>query len=228
MALTKNRKPPGYNKRTEEQREADMLFCSDLFLRGHSYRDITIRLNEEIKRRTPAPDVPYTLTHKMIYYDLRQALIEWKKERFDNIDDYVTQELVKSYKVEAEAWAAWERSKGGRQRVKERASKGRPRKTDADVIVADYYGYDETTAETSAGDPRFLELAVSTQVRRAKLLGTDAATKIDAGPIKQEIHIATGDKFALDNVPDDVLRAFANAVQDAKRDALLKEKEGGE
>ncbi len=41
----KNRKPAGYNKRTEEQRAYDIAYCSNLFLRGYTYREITEALN---------------------------------------------------------------------------------------------------------------------------------------------------------------------------------------
>lgn len=43
----------------------------------------------------------------------------------------------------------------GKQRTKEKTNRGRPIKTDATDGDPEYYGYDETTVETSAGNPRF-------------------------------------------------------------------------
>ena len=53
----------------------------------------------------------------MVYYDLQQCLIEWKRERLETIDEYVTQELRKLDKMEQQAWEAWEVSKTGKQRI---------------------------------------------------------------------------------------------------------------
>ena len=90
-------------KRTKDQREFDLAFCSNLFLRGYTYREISERLNEENARR----GVGYTITKQMVYWDMQQLLIEWKRERMENIDDYVTQELRKLDKMEVELWEAW-------------------------------------------------------------------------------------------------------------------------
>ena len=61
-------------KRTKDQREFDLAFCSNLFLRGYTYREISERLNEENARR----GVGYTITKQMVYWDMQQLLIEWK------------------------------------------------------------------------------------------------------------------------------------------------------
>ena len=158
----KNRKPAGYNKRTEEQRAYDIAYCSNLFLRGYTYREITEALNRDLSDR----GVGYTITLSMVYYDLQQTLIEWKRERLDNIDDYVTQELRKLDAMEVQAWEAWEASKTGKMRTKEKTNKGRPIKTDAEDSDPEYYGYNETATETSAGNPRFLDLLLNIQQRR--------------------------------------------------------------
>ena len=160
--LNKGRKPPGYNKRSEEQRIYDVRFCSDLFLRGYSYREIADALNRDLSAR----GVGYTISFQMVYYDLQQCLIEWKRERLETIDKYVTQELRKLDKMEQQAWEAWEVSKTGKRRIKEKTNRGRPIKTDATDGDPEYYGYDETTVETSAGNPRFLDLLLNIQQRR--------------------------------------------------------------
>lgn len=215
------RKPPGYNKRTVEQREVDLLFCSNLFLRGYSYREITEALNTDISKR----GLDYTLTLTMVYYDLQQALIEWKRERFDNIDDYITQELRKLDKMEVELWDAWEKSKTGKEKTKKRKS-GRPRKVLDDNDDPDYYGYDETATETSSGNPRYLDLLLNVQQRRAKLLGYDAPVKMDiSGTGKQGGE--EKETYSVEEVPDDLLFAVVDKIQDSKFKIILEEKTSG-
>lgn len=111
-------------------------------------------------------------------------LIEWKRERMENIDDYVTQELRKLDKMEVELWEAWERSKTGKLREKNRHN-AKPRKVLEDGDNPEYYGYEETTTETSAGNPRFLDLLLNVQQRRAKMLGFDAPIKVEIPGIEK-------------------------------------------
>ncbi|UFK27423.1 hypothetical protein [Elizabethkingia phage TCUEAP2] len=202
-----NRKPPGYNKRNAEQREYDILFCSNLFLRGYSYREIQKALNEDLAKR----ETGYTIALSMVYYDLQQALIEWKRERFDNVDDYVTQEIRKLDKMEVEAWNAWEASKTGKARTKSRNSK-KPNKVDAEVNDPGYYGYTEEATETSSGNPRFLDLLLNIQQRRAKLLGFDAPIKIDIPGVNRNDG-AEKPKYDANAVPDDLLFAVVDKLQ---------------
>ena len=219
----KGRKPPGYNKRSEEQRDYDIAFCSDLFLRGYTYRDIVAALNADLKKR----GIAYTISLAMVYYDLQQCLIEWKRERLDNIDDYVTQELQKLDKMEVELWEAWENSKTGKRREKNRTS-AKPRKVlTEDEKTADWYGYNEKTNETSAGNPRFLDLLLNVQQRRAKMLGYDAPVKIEI----PGYNAASGEDKETYNVkaiPDDLLFAVVDKIQDSKFAEILEEKGGAQ
>ncbi len=223
LTMKKRKKPLGYNKRSEEQRIYDIRFCSDLFLRGYSYREIADALNRDLSAR----GMGYTITFQMVYYDLQQCLIEWKRERLDNIDEYVTQELRKLDKMEQQAWEAWEASKTGKMRTKEKTNKGRPIKTDAEDGDPEYYGYNETATETSAGNPRFLDLLLNIQQRRAKMLGFDA-------PVKIEIpgYNATTDddkpKYDVKAIPDDMLFALADKLQSAEYQKALLEKGGAQ
>lgn len=217
------RKPLGYNKRTEEQRIYDIAFCSNLFLRGYSYREIADALNRDLEKR----EAGYTITHPMVYYDLQQCLIEWKREHLDTIDEYIIQELRKLDKMEQQAWEAWEVSKTGKQRTKEKTNRGRPIKTDATEGDPEYYGYDETTVETSAGNPRFLDLLLNIQQRRAKMLGFDAPVKIEI----PGYNAGTEDdkpKYDATVIPKDLLFAVADKLQSAEYAKVMAEKGGAQ
>ena len=219
----KSRKPAGYNKRTEEQRDYDIAFCSNLFLRGYTYREIVAALNADLAKRNTG----YTISLAMVYYDLQQCLIEWKRERLDNIDEYVTQELRKFDAMEVQASEAWEASKTGKQRTKEKTNRGRPIKTDATDTDPEYYGYDETTVETSAGNPRFLDLLLNIQQRRAKMLGFDAPVKIEI----PGYNAGTEDdkpKYDATVIPKDLLFAVADKLQSAEYAKVMAEKGGAQ
>lgn len=205
---------PRINKRTREQRDIDLVFETDLFLKGHGYRDIAMKLNEDVKRR----GLDYSLSHQQIFQDMQKALIEWKKQRFENIDDYVQKDLEKLDKMEQSAWDAWEKSCNGKERTKTRKSK-RANKLDADVETPDHYGYDENMTETSAGNPRFLDILLNIQQRRAKLLGYDAPIKLDVGGPNRNDELT---RYDLKAVPDDILFAAVDAIQNA---AYIKEME---
>ena len=205
-------------KRTKDQRELDLAFCSNLFLRGYTYREISERLNEENARR----GVGYTITTQMVYWDMQQLLIEWKRERMENIDDYVTQELRKLDKMEVELWEAWERSKTGKLREKNRQN-AKPRKVLEDGDNPEYYGYEETTTETSAGNPRFLDLLLNVQQRRAKMLGFDAPIKVEIPGIEKSIN-GDAPQYDVSAIPEDLLFAVADKLQTAEYKKQLAEK----
>lgn len=209
---------PKMCKRTKDQREVDLAFCSTLFLRGYTYREISERLNEENARR----GVGYTITKQMVYWDMQHLLIEWKRERMENIDDYVTQELRKLDKMEVELWEAWERSKTGKLREKNRQN-AKPRKVLEDGDNPEYYGYEETTTETSAGNPRFLDLLLNVQQRRAKMLGFDAPIKVEIPGIEKSIN-GDAPQYDVSAIPEDLLFAVADKLQTAEYKKQLAEK----
>lgn len=214
----RSRKPAGYNKRTEEQRDYDVAFCSNLFLRGYSYREIVAALNADLAKR----ETGYTISLAMVYYDLQQCLIEWKRERLETIDEYVTHELRKLDKMEVELWEAWERSKTGKLREKNRQN-AKPRKVLEDGDNPEYYGYEETTTETSAGNPRFLDLLLNVQQRRAKMLGFDAPIKVDIPGLKEKTN-SDAPKYDVAAIPEDLLFAVADKLQTAEYKKQLAEK----
>ena len=202
------RKFPGYQKRTTEQRETDILFCSDLFLKGYTYREIARMLN----KANAEAGRQYTISFQRIYKDMEMCLIEWKRERMQNIDDYVTQELRKLDRMEVVLWNAWEESRTGKKREKKRKS-NRPFKVLDSKDPDDFYGYDESQTETSAGNPKFMDLLLDVQQRRAKLLGYDAPVKLDITPRNNN---DDGENYDIGAVPDELLFAVVDKLQDAK------------
>lgn len=193
----------GY-RRTPEQRENDLVFCTDLFLRGYSYRQISDLLNQ----RNAKMGLDYAIVPPMrVYKDLKQLLINWKREHEENIDLYITKELSKLDKIEAELWDAWERSK---KRI---------------VSKIRQSGLKTERSETFAGNPRYLDLVLSVQQRRAKLLGLDAPVKVDMPNVNVSVD-SSGPKYDISVIPNDILFVIADKLQNAEYERLMIEKNG--
>ena len=193
----------GY-RRTPEQRENDLVFCTDLFLRGYSYRQISDLLNQ----RNAKMGLDYAIVPPMrVYKDLKQLLINWKREHEENIDLYITKELSKLDKIEAELWDAWERSK---KRI---------------VSKIRQSGLKTERSETFAGNPRYLDLVLSVQQRRAKLLGLDAPVKVDLPNVNVSVD-SSSPKYDISVIPNDILFVIADKLQNAEYERLMIEKNG--
>lgn len=193
----------GY-RRTPEQRENDLVFCTDLFLRGYSYRQIADLLNQ----RNAKMGLDYAIVPPMrVYKDLKQLLINWKREHEENIDLYITKELSKLDKIEAELWDAWERSK---KRI---------------VSKIRQSGLKTERSETFAGNPRYLDLVLSVQQRRAKLLGLDAPVRVDLPNVNVSVD-SSAPKYDISVIPNDMLFVIADKLQNAEYERLMIEKNG--
>lgn len=193
----------GY-RRTSEQRENDLVFCTDLFLRGYSYRQIADLLNQ----RNAKMGLNYAIVPPMrVYKDLKQLLINWKREHEENIDLYITKELSKLDKIEAELWDAWERSK---KRI---------------VSKIRQSGLKTERSETFAGNPRYLDLVLSVQQRRAKLLGLDAPVRVDLPNVNVSVD-SSAPKYDISVIPNDMLFVIADKLQNAEYERLMIEKNG--
>lgn len=193
----------GY-RRSPEQRENDLVFCTDLFLKGYSYRQISDLLN----KRNAKMGLDYAIVPPMrVYKDLKQILINWKREHEENIDLYITKELSKLDKIESELWDAWERSK---KRI---------------VSKIRQSGLKTERSETFAGNPRYLDLVLSVQQRRAKLLGLDAPVKVDMPNVNVSVD-SSSPKYDISVIPNDMLFVIADKLQNAEYERLMIEKNG--
>lgn len=192
-------------KRTVEQREADKRFCSELFVRGFTYRVIADRLNEYNHEN----GLDYSVTYKTVFMDIQQVLIEWKKERFKDIDNYMELELKKLDKIEVELWQAWENSKGSKRKTKIKGGA-----INSGVAMGGELA--ERTLETTDGDPRYLDLLLKVQERRAKLLGYNAPLKLDICSSKPAEESPAGVKYDISAIPQDMLVEMAYRLQDAE------------
>lgn len=84
-------------------RAARRAIVADLYRRGHSYGAIQARLREE--------DGMERTSLSTIHSDVMALLAEWRAERLESIEDYVTLELRRIDDATRALWAEWEKSK---------------------------------------------------------------------------------------------------------------------
>ena len=125
---------------------------SELYLKGYTQIEIGNIVN---------------VTHQQVSYDLKKLMIQWKENQLNNIDEWISAELVRINKIETEAWEAWERSKG-----KDKSTKIKGTTNKANYI--------EKTESENFGDPRYFNTIQWCINKRAELIGLNA-------PLKQEI-----------------------------------------
>jgi hypothetical protein len=75
--------------------------------------------------------------------------------------------------------------------------------------------YTEEANETSAGNPKFMDILLNVQQRRAKLLGYDSAVKVD---LSASIDRATDEKpkYNVADIPKDLLFNLVDQMQNAE------------
>ena len=155
-------------KRTPKQRERDRVLIEDMYVnRRLTQTEISRRLNDR-------PEVDYTLTQQMVGRDLKTIGERWQKDCFKNHEKFVGLELAKLEAIEVQAWDSFLKSSGTHtvRIVKTSAAKDDDKGDGADQ---------ETTVRTEElnGDPRFLDIMLKAQQRRAALLGLDRPRELE-------------------------------------------------
>jgi hypothetical protein len=134
---------------------------ASLLVRGEmNHYEITRKLGMEESQRST------------ISRDIQAIKAEWRLAAVRNFDDAVGRELAKLDSLEAEMWAAWERSKTPREVTRTRHRTGG--KTAGDEA--------ERRKEHRDGNPQFAQMILSCIDRRCKLLGLDPERQPDGMP----------------------------------------------
>lgn len=192
-------------KRTSLQREVDTNFCIDLYIKGYAIREIHSRLLANLEDR----GLEYRVTFQQVFNDIKSAMIDWKKENTEMIDKYVDLELRKLDKMEVELWDSWERSKNGKRKTEIEGGTLNEGNVRGGTLK-------KRTLETGDGDPRYLDLLLKIQERRAKLLGYNAPIKLDIYGKKPEEESPAAAKYDINAIPANMLVEIAYRLQDAE------------
>lgn len=137
-------------KRTEIERQNDLIAISQLYLRGLTQQQIAVHLG---------------LSQQQISYDIKEIVENWREEQGNNVADKIAIELEKISQVEVNAWESFEKSKSRAKKTTTTEKDGQIEKTN-------------TTSYERYGDPKFLEVLLQCSSDRRKLLGLDAAIKL--------------------------------------------------
>ena len=149
------------NKRTEIQREKDLVRIADLYCRGVYQADIAAQLG---------------VTRHQVGYDLNDLRGRWLAASVEKIDQRKADELARLDNLERIAWAAWERSCLDAEINHVKTVRG---KTNDDGAKLPPIETLEKTTKGQVGDPRFLERVGWCINKRCELLGLDAPKKLD-------------------------------------------------
>jgi hypothetical protein len=156
---------------TPAQREANLLTVSDLYLRGKTQASIAVQIG---------------CSQQQVSGYLKKLYKRWQADAAQKIDRLKARELARLDKVEAEAWAAWERSQ-----------------KDAEVETTTSIGEEKSIKfkrEGQTGDSRFLDIVSKCIAQRCRILGVDAPTKMqltgpNGGPVQTQDLPATPEEI---------------------------------
>ena len=151
-------------KRTEAQRQADLVEISKLNIYGLGLREIAQKIAQ-------TPDITgnprgYTLSFQTIGNDVNDILGRWRETINSEIGELRAAELSRINRMELEAWDAWTKSKAAAtssMTVRDIGS-SKPDKL-------------QVKSEEQYGDPRFFAVIQWCIDKRSKLLGLDMPTK---------------------------------------------------
>lgn len=142
------------DKRNRAQRAADRALMASLRLQGKTLNQIAAQ---------------FGLSLTTVKREMRLVVADWKATAVEDIATVKARDLARLDLLEAEAFAAWVKSKADYEKriVEERPS--------SVAGVSSRYAKIETGGQS--GDPRFLTVLLGIQERRSRIMGMDAPAK---------------------------------------------------
>lgn len=144
-------------KRTEIQREADLVRMAEMYCRGYSLTKIAEVIG---------------VTKQQLSYDLKEIKERWKQRTTMDLDAKKSEELAKLDAIEMEAWEAFRRSQAEFTAQTVRAAEGKGKSGAKTKEVSKH-------TESRYGDARFLETALRCVAKRCEMLGLNAPVRSD-------------------------------------------------
>ncbi len=187
-------KPPKNTgkKRTEQQRERDLVTLADMYCQGKTMMSMA----EHFK-----------LSYAQIAYDLKEIRQKWMESIKDRMEVMKYEEVAKLTEIERQAWVGWFRSledatsihmkEKQPKPIKTKARRGRNNNATTPTKLSKKLQLVErtTTKEGQAGDPRFLAITKEVCTLRCQILNliapqkvalTDPSGEFEWQPIKEE------------------------------------------
>jgi|GEM_PF-1210272 len=146
-------------KRTKAERELDLVFIADLYLRHRTQVEIRDELNA-VRH--------YNISRSQIMYDINKIHKRWLQSSLVDFDKVKARELARIDRLEREYWVSWVESKEDQETSTSSRSTGRAA-----------YEKVELKRVGQVGDPRFLAGVQWCIEQRMKIFGFYAPTQID-------------------------------------------------
>ncbi len=160
----------GLRKRTDQQREVDLIETATLYVKGWRQDQIAKHISESR---------PYSLSSQQIAYDIRSIHERWVHAQLINMDEAKARELSKIDQVESAAWEAWQKS------LQDDIVTESTRIEDNAAAIRNPKGTTYTrgkvskTSKSGGGNYKFLEIVLKCIGERCRVLGVYAPDKID-------------------------------------------------
>jgi len=157
--------------RTEFQRKQDLSTTAQLYLARKTQTEIAAVIG---------------VSQRQISYDLKAIEKEWFESSMVDLDERKAEELARLDAVEAECWAAWERSKQNKERrsvtrtqekiepTDKRRKEAEERGENAEAVIMADKTTSTSSQEGQVGDGRFLDGVLRCVNMRMTILGIDA------------------------------------------------------
>lgn len=200
----------GLRKRTDEQREVDLIETATMYVKGWRQDQIAKYISEHR---------PYSLTSAQIGYDIRTIHERWVHAQLINMDEAKARELSKIDKTESAAWEAWEKSLQDENiiestRIEDNAAAVRNPKATTYTR-----GKVNKRSKPGLGNPKYLEIVLRCIDQRCRVLGVYAPEKLDIS-WREEAKKAGLDPDELQN---DLVKQFVDAAVKPVRPGLGSE-----
>lgn len=193
-------------------RAARRAIVADLYRRGYSYGAIQARLREEAGMERTSLST--------IHSDVMALLAEWRAERLESIEDYVTLELRRIDDATRALWAEWEKSKeeGARPAAVGYMAEIRQQLAERRKLLGLYAPERREVAGPGGG-------AIAVQTLSDADIAAEIA-RITSGlpPAKDEAADAAGD--IEDNMEEDWAEEDVEEEEDAAADCAAEDVEG--
>lgn len=145
-------------KRTKAEREHDLVFIADRYLRQYTQVEIRDALNAERN---------YDLSRSQIKYDIKKIHQRWLKSSLVDFGKVKVRELARIDRLEREYWTAWNESKEDQEINTTSRSNGRHPSEKAEVKRIG-----------QVGNPRFLDGVQWCIEQRMKIFGFYAPSQV--------------------------------------------------
>lgn len=189
--------------RNKAEKARDRAFLADLYAKHYSERMMLATINEAYYKDAPR-------SRKTVRDTIAEIEADWRERMEAGADKRRRQDLAGLDKIEAEAWAEWERSKQDKKQQELHEERGGPQGTKNRKVAK---------IEGRLGDAGYLLVILKTKERRAKMLGDDIQSPLDVNltnkvGMSQMLALAQSSEYA--NVQSDLPEAANRPPDEAE------------